>query len=121
MVHKEDWNLILDFDSTIIKGESLDLLAETVFENRLESNLKLQEIIKLTNDGMEGKISFQESLNRRLKIKFAAVFLNLRSLFLFIDTPILRTFGRFGGFSWFWFMQSHLSFVYRKYRLAKKI
>ena len=67
MVHK-DWTLILDFDSTIIKGESLDLLAETVFEDRLESNLKLQEIKKLTNDGMEGKISFQESLNRRLRI-----------------------------------------------------
>ena len=31
MGHK-DWTLILDFDSTIIKGESLDLLAETVFE-----------------------------------------------------------------------------------------
>ncbi len=67
MVHK-DWTLILDFDSTIIKGESLDLLAETVFEDRLESNSKLQEIKKLTNDGMVGKISFQESLNRRLRI-----------------------------------------------------
>tara|TARA_A100001388_G_scaffold253151_1_gene216090 strand:- start:3766 stop:4437 length:672 start_codon:yes stop_codon:yes gene_type:complete len=67
MVHK-DWTLILDFDSTIIKGESLDLLAETVFENRLEPNLKLQEIKKLTDEGMEGRISFQESLNRRLKI-----------------------------------------------------
>ena len=67
MGHK-DWILILDFDSTIIKGESLDLLAETVFENRLESNLKFQEIKKLTDEGMEGRISFQESLNRRLKI-----------------------------------------------------
>ena len=67
MVHK-DWTLILDFDSTIIKGESLDLLAETVFENRLEPNLKLQQIKKLTDEGMEGRISFQESLNRRLKI-----------------------------------------------------
>ena len=67
MVYK-DWTLILDFDSTIIKGESLDLLAETVFENRLEPNLKLQEIKKLTDEGMEGRISFQESLNRRLKI-----------------------------------------------------
>ena len=58
MVHK-DWTLILDFDSTIIKGESLDLLAEIVFENRLEPNLKLQEIKKLTDEGMEGRISFQ--------------------------------------------------------------
>ena len=67
MVHK-DWTLILDFDSTIIKVESLDLLAETVFEYRLEPNLKLQEIKKLTDEGMEGRISFQESLNRRLRI-----------------------------------------------------
>ena len=67
MAHS-DWTLILDFDSTIIKGESLDLLAETVFENRLEPNLKLQEIKKLTDDGMEGKISFQQSLYKRLRI-----------------------------------------------------
>ncbi len=67
MGHK-DWTLILDFDSTIIKGESLDLLAETAFKNSLESNLKIQEIKKLTDEGMEGRISFQESLNRRLRI-----------------------------------------------------
>ena len=67
MVHK-DWTLILDFDSTIIKGESFDLLAETVFEDCSESNLKFQEIKKLTDEGMEGRISFQESLNRRLRI-----------------------------------------------------
>ena len=67
MGHK-DWILILDFDSTIIKGESLDLLAETVFEGCSESNLKFQEIKKLTDDGMEGKISFQQSLYKRLRI-----------------------------------------------------
>ena len=67
MSHK-DWTLILDFDSTIIKGESLDLLAEIVFQDCLESNLKLKEIKKLTDEGMEGKIPFQESLNRRLRI-----------------------------------------------------
>ncbi len=65
---QKDWTLILDFDSTIIKGESFDLLAETVFGDCSESNLKFQEIKKLTDEGMEGKISFQESLNRRLKI-----------------------------------------------------
>ena len=67
MDHK-DWTLILDFDSTIIKGESLDLLAEIVFQDCVESNLKFKEIKKLTDEGMEGKISFQESLNRRLRI-----------------------------------------------------
>ena len=67
MGHK-DWTLILDFDSTIIKGESFDLLAETVFEDCSESNLKFQEIKKLTDDGMEGKISFQQSLYKRLRI-----------------------------------------------------
>ena len=67
MGHK-DWTLILDFDSTIIKGESFDLLAETVFEDCSESNLKFQEIKKLTDDGREGKISFQQSLYKRLRI-----------------------------------------------------
>ena len=67
MAHN-DWTLILDFDSTIIRGESLDLLAETVLEDSLESKLKIEEIKKLTNEGMEGTISFQESLNKRLRI-----------------------------------------------------
>ena len=67
MVHK-DWTLILDFDSTIIKRESIDLLAEVVFQNTLDFSLKTLEIKKLTDEGMEGKISFQESLKKRLDI-----------------------------------------------------
>ena len=63
MVYK-DWTLILDFDSTIIKRESIDLLAEVVFQNTLDFSLKTLEIKKLTNKGMEGKISFQESLKK---------------------------------------------------------
>ena len=63
MVYK-DWTLILDFDSTIIKRKYLDLLAEVVFQNTLDFSLKTLEIKKLTDEGMEGKIFFQESLKK---------------------------------------------------------
>ena len=66
MVHK-DWTLILDFDSTIIKLESLDLLAEVVFQNTLDFSLKTLEIKKLIDEGMTGKISFQESFKKKIR------------------------------------------------------
>jgi len=59
-------NLIIDFDSTIIKTEGLEELAEITLqgsENRIEVVKKIEDI---TNLGMEGKISFRESLERRL-------------------------------------------------------
>ena len=92
MVHK-DWTLILDFDSTIIKGESLDLLAETVLEDSLESKLKIEEIKKLTNEGMEGTISFQESLNKRLRIlelEQLHLYKSMKSITKFISPSFLE-------------------------------
>ena len=55
-------NLVIDFDSTIIQAESLDILAAVC--NRSET---IQEEIKhITNLGMNGEISIQESLSQRV-------------------------------------------------------
>ena len=92
MAHN-DWTLILDFDSTIIRGESLDLLAETVLEDSLESKLKIEEIKKLTNEGMEGTISFQESLNKRLRIlelEQLHLYKSMKSITQFISPSFLE-------------------------------
>ena len=57
--------LIIDYDSTFIKVESLDELSK----NSKKFNKKIhKEIIKITELGMEGKISFSESLEKRLKL-----------------------------------------------------
>ena len=56
---------IIDFDSTFIKNESLDILFEISDPN---NNDKIREIKKITDLGMNGHISFSESLKRRIKL-----------------------------------------------------
>lgn len=64
-----NWYLILDFDSTIITKESLDFLSEIALENEKNKDFLLSKIIELTEKGMDGIISFQDSINERLKSK----------------------------------------------------
>ena len=59
---------IIDFDSTFVQVEGLDLLAEIALAKHPKRNALVQEIKDITNLGMEGKISFAESLRKRVKI-----------------------------------------------------
>lgn len=59
---------VIDFDSTIIQTESLDELAEIILKGNPQKLKILEEIKKITNLGMEGKIGFSESLKKRLKL-----------------------------------------------------
>ncbi|MCS6821933.1 MAG: phosphoglycerate dehydrogenase [Microscillaceae bacterium] len=63
--------IIIDFDSTFTKVEGLDVLAEIALENHPQKEQYLAEIKKLTQMGMEGKISFAESLNKRIQLLHA--------------------------------------------------
>ncbi|GMN88997.1 HAD-IB family phosphatase [Francisella sciaenopsi] len=58
-------NIIFDFDSTLIKKESLELILEPLLK---QSPSKLKEIEHITNLGMQGDICFRESLEKRLAI-----------------------------------------------------
>lgn len=58
-------HFIIDFDSTFIKDESLDVLAKFSFG---KEDKFVDKIANITNDGMEGKISFKESLTRRIEL-----------------------------------------------------
>tara|TARA_X000000950_G_scaffold97110_1_gene122713 strand:+ start:15316 stop:15963 length:648 start_codon:yes stop_codon:yes gene_type:complete len=58
-------NYIIDFDSTFIKIESLDELLEV---SEPGNKPKIDKVKNITNEGMEGKISFSESLSRRIKL-----------------------------------------------------
>ena len=60
--------LILDFDSTIVSVESLDLLAEICLSKHPERETRVAQIAELTKLGMEGKLDFRESLSQRLKL-----------------------------------------------------
>lgn len=58
--------LIIDFDSTLIKTEGLEALAEIVLAESKNREAIVGKIEDITNRGMEGSISFRESLESRL-------------------------------------------------------
>ncbi len=64
----EDFHIIIDFDSTFVKVESLEKLAEIALDRRPDKNAVLKEISGITAQGMEGKIPFAFSLEKRLKL-----------------------------------------------------
>ena len=59
---------IIDFDSTFIKDEALDVLAEIVLHNNTKKKEIVNRIKDITNQGMEGRITFTESLSKRLSL-----------------------------------------------------
>ncbi len=59
-------NFIIDFDSTFIKVESLDELSKIVLKNNPNKSKIVANIKKITKQGMEGKIDFPTSLQKRL-------------------------------------------------------
>ncbi len=60
--------LVIDFDSTFTQVEGLDELAGISLSGHPDKEGILQQIVDLTNLGMEGKGSFGENLIKRLKL-----------------------------------------------------
>lgn len=63
-----DRTFIFDFDSTFTSVEALDLLAEIVLENHPDKEDVVKEIEEITNLGIDGTITFPESLSRRISL-----------------------------------------------------
>jgi D-3-phosphoglycerate dehydrogenase len=59
---------IIDFDSTFTQVEALDILGEISLENDPDKERKLQSIKDITDQGMEGKVTFRDSLVHRIDI-----------------------------------------------------
>ncbi|MEQ9008779.1 MAG: HAD-IB family phosphatase, partial [Ekhidna sp.] len=59
---------IIDFDSTFTQVEALDVLAEISLKDNENRSKAIEEIKTITDQGMEGGISFRESLKRRIDI-----------------------------------------------------
>lgn len=64
----ENQLFVIDFDSTFIKVETLDILGEISLENHPERAERLKKIADVTNLGMNGELSFLESLKARIAI-----------------------------------------------------
>lgn len=84
---------IIDFDSTFVRTEGLEELAVLSLKNNPEKEKIIKQIKELTNQGMEGRIPFDKSLDMRLKLIQAhkSLFkLLVKSLKKKISTSVLR-------------------------------
>ncbi len=59
---------VFDFDSTLTRVEALDVLAEMTLQGKSNRKEIIQEIQDITNLGIDGDISFTESLERRIRL-----------------------------------------------------
>jgi len=60
--------IVIDFDSTFTKVEALDILAEICLQDDPQKEKVVSEIKAITNEGMDGSLSFRESLEKRLNL-----------------------------------------------------
>lgn len=59
---------LIDFDSTLVSGESLEELARIALLDDPQKDEKLAHIAEITEQGMTGEISFPDSLKERLAL-----------------------------------------------------
>ncbi len=59
---------VFDFDSTLTRVEALDVLAEMTLQGKANREEIIGEIRRITNLGIDGDISFTESLERRIQL-----------------------------------------------------
>ncbi len=59
---------VFDFDSTLTRVEALDVLAELTLQGKTNKQEIVDEIQRITNLGIDGDISFTESLEKRIKL-----------------------------------------------------
>ena len=61
-------NLLIDFDSTFIKEESLELISIESLNNSDNKEVKINLISEITSKAMNGDIPFSEALIQRIKL-----------------------------------------------------
>jgi len=61
-------NLIIDFDSTFIKVETIEILADFSLSNKNNKIQILKQIKDITNEAMRGDIPFSEALDKRIQL-----------------------------------------------------
>ena len=59
---------VIDFDSTFTKVEAFDVLADISLKDHPDKEQRKNQIHEITNQGMDGTISFRQSLEQRLNL-----------------------------------------------------
>jgi D-3-phosphoglycerate dehydrogenase len=88
-----DQYFIIDFDSTFTQVEALDELARISLKNHPDRENIYKKIEDLTNAAMEGKLSFTESLEARVKL-LAANREHLKQLITHLKKKVSISFSR---------------------------
>jgi len=76
--------VIFDFDSTILKCETIEILADFALKNNKDKNNILKKIKELTKEAMEGKLDFSSALTKRIAL------LNIREENILQSTKFLK-------------------------------
>ncbi len=84
---------IIDFDSTFVTVESLDELAKIALQNNSRKEEILSKISKITTQGMEGKIPFNVSLEKRLKL-FQPTIENIQAIIPYLKNSVTPSIAR---------------------------
>lgn len=61
-------HFVFDFDSTFVQVEALEELAAISLKNHRQRDKRMKEIERLTHLGVDGKIPFNESLDKRVAL-----------------------------------------------------
>ncbi len=89
----KDKYFVIDFDSTLVQCESLDELAAIALKKKPNRESVLAEIRRITEQGMVGTITIQESLDKRLKL-LSATRQNISVLIKILKKKITPSFLR---------------------------
>lgn len=65
---KKDVVFVFDFDSTLTQVEAIEELAAIALKGNKDKKKVIDEISKITDMGVDGEITFTESLKRRLRL-----------------------------------------------------
>jgi D-3-phosphoglycerate dehydrogenase len=84
---------IIDFDSTFTQVEALDELARISLKDRLDKEKIFKQIENLTNAAMEGRMSFAESLEARVRL-LQADQVHLKQLVKHLRKKVSASFSR---------------------------
>ena len=68
LIMNSNRHFVIDFDSTFTQVEALDVLGEISLASHPDRDQRLNHLEELTNSGMNGGISFRDSLERRLEL-----------------------------------------------------
>jgi D-3-phosphoglycerate dehydrogenase len=85
--------IIIDFDSTFTQVEGLDELARIALEGKSHQQEIVSKIEEITKLGMEGKLSFEQALEQRIKL-LSANKNDILKLVEFLENKVSNSFSR---------------------------